>query len=110
MNIKNILCTKLHIIAILRTAADIPVKVQCKCPGPDTSHVVFISGRLLGLEGRLDTGAWVRKVMGDGSSVILQDRRHYVTHIHTKRKKKKKKDSDKSHLGITVSQVQCFAG
>ena len=56
----------------------VPDKV-CSRAEQARGHVVWMSGSMLGLEGRLISGVWVRKVTWDCSSVILQDNPHYVT-------------------------------
>lgn len=58
---------------------------------PHRGHVVFISGRLFAFEGR--TGAWVTKVAGDSSSLILKEIQR----------------SDKSHIGTHVLTANAFS-
>lgn len=51
----------------------------CEMSRPHGGHVMCISARLLGFEGRMDSGAWVLMVTGESSSLILKDNHHYAT-------------------------------
>lgn len=75
-------------------------RMRCAMQRPHRGHVLCISGRLFGFEGRMDSGAWVMKVAGVSSSLILEDSIHYAT--------LKCGSLDKSHVGIRVHTAKCF--
>lgn len=46
---------------------------ECDVQRSHGGHAVRISGRLFRFEGRTGSGAWVMKVAGESSSLILKD-------------------------------------
>lgn len=49
---------------------------------PHRGQVGCISGRLVGIKGNMDSGAWVMKVAGESSSFILKDSHYIITLIN----------------------------